>query len=89
MNDRLRFNVKRPRIIVKLPPSLQSLVRRNGHTIHRDAVSQRTQDRESREEAGFYGSIELFFPPALSHLVRDVALNEQREENVSVGDTRH
>jgi hypothetical protein len=25
----------------------------------------------------------------LSHLVRDVALNEQWEENVSVDDTRH
>jgi hypothetical protein len=89
MNDRLRFNVKRPRIIVKLPPSLQGFVRRNGHTIHRNSVGQQTQYREARQEAGSYGSVELFFPPALSHLVRDVALNEQWEENVSVDDTRH
>jgi len=73
----------------EVPPRLQGLVRRNRHTIHRNFVGQQTQDREARQETGPYGSIRLFFPPASRHVVRGVALNEQREENVSVGYTRH
>jgi hypothetical protein len=89
MIDGLRFNVKRPRIVVQLPPSPQSLVRRNRHAIHRNSIGQQTQDREACQKAGSYSSVGLLLPPALSDLVRDVAPNEQREENISVGNTRH
>jgi hypothetical protein len=72
-----------------LPPSLHGFVRRNRHTIHRDFVGQQTQDRETGQETGPHSSVRLIFPPASHNLVRSVALNEQREENISVGDTRH
>ena len=89
MIDRLRFYLKCPRIVLELPPSLHCFVRRNWHTIHRNFVGQQMQDRETGQKTGAYISVRLLFPPASHNVVRSVALNEQREENVSVGDTRH
>jgi len=74
---------------LELPPSLQCFVRRNRHTIHRDFVGQLTQDREAGQETGPDSSVRLLFPPASRTVVRSVALDKQREENISVRDTRH
>ncbi|MEA3160549.1 MAG: hypothetical protein QOD95_2097 [Gammaproteobacteria bacterium] len=89
MVDRLRFYLMRPWIVLKLLPSLHGFVRRNRHPIHRDFVGQQTQDREAGQETGPDSSVRLLFPPASRNLVRSVALNKQREENISVRDTRH
>jgi hypothetical protein len=89
VGGRLDFNVNRTWIIPKAPPSFEGFVRRNGRAIHRDPIGQQTQDRKTRQEAGPDSSVRLLLPPTLSHFVRDMALNQQREEDVSVRDTRH
>ena len=47
------------------------------------------QDREAVEKASPHSCVGLLFPPALRYAVGSVALNEQRELTISVGDTRH
>ena len=86
---RLGFNVNRARIVPKLAPSPEGFSRRDRDAIHGDSVGQQTQDREARQQARAYSSVRLLIPPTSSHFMRDVTLNQQRKENVSVRDTRH
>jgi hypothetical protein len=89
MLSRLSIDVERARIVAETPPGIQCFLRTDRIAIHGGPVGQQTKHRKPRQKTGSDGPIRLLIPPGLRDLMRDVALNQQWEKDVSVRDTRH
>ena len=89
VSRRLGIYVDRARIVRKLSPGRQRFFWLDGFSVHGNPVAQQAQHGKAREEAGAHSSVGLLLPPRHRNMVRRVSLNQQREQYVSVGDTRH
>ena len=85
----LSINMKRARIVAQFVPSLQGIVRSDGRAVHGDSVGQQSEDRKTCRKTGSHSRIRLLIPPSLRNFIGRMALNQQREEDVSVRYTRH
>ena len=89
MVGRFSIDMESARIIAESMPSAQGFIWADRGAIHGDSVGQQTENRKPCYETGPYRGIRLLVPPSLGDLIGRVALNQQREEDVSVRDTRH
>ena len=89
VRGRLSVDVYGTRIVRQLTPCVESMIRRDGGTVHRNSIAKQTQDGEAGQQVQTNSAFRLFLPPLPRRFMRCVPANEKREEYVSVRDTRH
>jgi hypothetical protein len=89
MRGRRCINKNGPRVSGKNLPGMQRNLRCRWSAIHCNAIGQKTQHSQAGQQAQTDTVVGSLLPPASRGLMRDVTIYKQREEDVSVRDTRH